>query len=49
MLRLIKKIIKLHKILINWYQKKLNLNDYQLLWLVFFKGIIVTIFIQKLL
>ena len=48
MLRLIKRIIKRHKIMITWYQAKLKLSDYQLLWLVFFKGIIITIIIQKL-
>ena len=48
-LKLIKQAIKAHKILINWYQEKLNISDYQLLWLVFFKGIIVTIVIQNLL
>ena len=29
--------------------EKLKLNDYQLLWLVFFKGIIITIIFHKLL
>ena len=43
-----KEIIKRHKKLIAWYQKKLSLSDYQLLWLVFFKGVIVTIIIQKI-
>ncbi len=42
-------IIKRHKQLINWYKHKLNLSDYQLLWLVFFKGIIITIIFHKLL
>ena len=43
-----KKIIEKHKRLINWYKKKLNLSDYQLLWLVFFKGVILTIAICNL-
>ena len=42
-----KKIIKNHKKFINWYQKKLNLDNYQLLWLVFFKGVAITIIILK--
>ena len=41
-----KSILRAHKKLINWYQEKLNLSDYQLLWLVFFKGIFLTIIIQ---
>ena len=32
-----RKLIDKHKTLINWYQKKFKLTDYQLLWLVFFK------------
>ena len=42
-----RKLIDKHKTLINWYQKKLKLSDYQLLWLVFFKGILITIIIFK--
>ena len=37
-----------HKRLISWYQKKLRLSDYGLLWFVFFKGILVTLLIQKI-
>jgi len=37
----IRKLIEKHKTLINFYQKKLNLSDYQLLWLVFFKGVLI--------
>ncbi|CAP16321.1 protein family PM-16 [Prochlorococcus marinus subsp. pastoris str. CCMP1986] len=48
-MKLIKRIIKGHKILIKWYQEKLKLSDYQLLWLVFFKGVIITIIFYKLL
>ena len=44
-----KKIINEHKRFINWYQRKFNLSDYQLLWLVFFKGVILTIIILKFL
>ncbi len=46
-MRLVISIIKKHKILIKWYQEKLKLSDYQLLWLVFFKGIIITIIFHK--
>ena len=42
-----KKLIDKHKTLINWYQKKFKLSDYQLLWLVFFKGVALTIIILK--
>ncbi|AAQ00724.1 hypothetical protein EV11_1912 [Prochlorococcus sp. SS52] len=42
-------LIEKHKQFISWYQKKLGLSDYGLLWLVFFKGVIVTLIIQKLL
>jgi len=41
-------LIKTHKQFISWYQKKLGLTDYGLLWLVFFKGIVVTLFLQHL-
>ena len=41
-------VIEKHKKLINWYKKKFNLSDYQLLWLVFFKGVILSIAICKL-
>tara|TARA_Y100001968_G_scaffold291698_1_gene296346 strand:+ start:354 stop:494 length:141 start_codon:yes stop_codon:yes gene_type:complete len=37
-----------HKQLISWYQKKLGLSDYGLLWLVFFKGVFVTLVIERL-
>jgi len=43
-----RKLIDKHKILINWYQKKLKLSDYQLLWLVFFKGVLITIIFFKI-
>jgi len=42
------KIILSHKRLISWYQRKLRLSDYGLLWVVFFKGVFVTIIFQKL-
>ena len=42
-----KKLIEKHKTFINWYQKKLKLSDYQLIWLVFFKGVLITIVVFK--
>ena len=42
-----RKLIDKHKTLINWYQKKFKLSDYQLLWLVFFKGVLITIIFSK--
>ncbi|KGG14710.1 putative protein family PM-16 [Prochlorococcus sp. MIT 0602] len=43
------KAIEKHKQFIDWYQKKLGLSDYGLLWLVFFKGVFLTLIIQKIL
>ena len=43
-----KKLIDKHKTFINWYQKKLKLSDYQLLWLVFFKGVFLTTIVFKI-
>ena len=43
-----RKLIDKHKTLINWYQKKFKLSDYQLLWLVFFKGVLITIIFFKI-
>lgn len=42
------KLIDKHKTLIKRYQKKFKLSDYQLLWLVFFKGVLITIIIFKI-
>ncbi len=39
--RLLLMIVKRHKKFIAWYQKKLGLSNYGLLWLVFFKGFFV--------
>ena len=41
-------LIDKHKTLINWYKKKFKLDDYQLLWLVFFKGVSITIIFFKI-
>ena len=43
-----KKLIQTHKRLISWYQKKLKLSDYSLLWFVFFKGVLTAIVIEKI-
>jgi len=45
---MILKLIETHKQLIAWYQKKLGLSDYGLLWLVFFKGVFVALVIERL-
>ncbi len=37
-----------HKRFISWYQKKLGLSDYGLLWFVFFKGFLAAWLIEKL-
>ena len=42
------KLIEKHKQLITWYKKKLDLSDYGLLWLVFFKGVFVALVIERL-
>ena len=44
-----KRLIKSHKRIISWYQRKLRLSDYALLWFVFFKGVLITIIIQQVL
>ena len=41
-------LIERHKRFIIWYQEKLGLSDYGLLWLVFFKGVILTFIIERL-
>ncbi len=42
------KLIEQHKQLIAWYQKKLGLSDYGLLWLIFFKGVFVALVLERL-
>ena len=42
------KLIDRHKQLIVWYQKKLGLTDYELLWLVFFKGVFLALLLERL-
>ena len=41
-------VIDQHKKLISWYQRKLRLSDYGLLWVVFFKGVFLAIIIERL-
>ena len=41
------KLIARHKKLIAWYQKKFGLSDYALLWVVFFKGVLVALFVER--
>ena len=41
------KLIDSHKRLIAWYQNKLGLSDYGLLWLVFFKGVFVALVLER--
>jgi len=42
------KLIDKHQQLIVWYEKKLRLTDYELLWLVFFKGVFVALVLERL-
>ena len=39
------KLIELHKRYIEWWQSKLGISDYVLLWLVFFKGVLLTLLV----
>ncbi len=39
--------IRSHKRLISWYQRKLKLSDYQLIWFIFIKGFILGILVNK--
>ncbi len=41
-------LIDQHKHFIAWYQKKLGLSDYGLLWFIFFKGIILALLLERL-
>ena len=42
------KLIDKHMNFFDWYQKKLNLSDYELLWLTFFKGTLVALLLERL-
>ena len=39
------KLVDLHKRYIEWWQRKLGISDYALLWLVFFKGVLFTLLV----
>jgi len=41
-------VIKKHKQLIAWYQAKLGLTDYGMLWLCFSKGVIIALLLERL-
>ena len=41
-------LIEKHKQLIAWYKKKLGLTDYGFMWIVFFKGILVALVLERL-
>ncbi len=34
-------MIELHKKYINWWKEKFNISEYALLWISFFKGLII--------
>jgi len=38
-------MIEMHKKYIDWWKKKLNISDYAVLWITFFKGIIIGLLI----
>ena len=39
------KLINLHKRYIEWWQRTLGISDYALLWLSFFKGILIAVLV----
>jgi len=38
-------MIEMHKKYIGWWKKKLNISDYSVLWITFFKGIFIGLLI----
>ena len=42
------KTIEKHKQIIAWYQMKLGLSDYGLIWFVFFKGVFMALVIERI-
>jgi len=38
-------MIEMHKKYIDWWKKKLNISDYAVLWVTFFKGIFIGLLI----
>ena len=41
----LKFMIDMHKKYIDWWKKKLNISDYVVLWVTFFKGIFIGLLI----
>ena len=39
--------IERHKKFIGWYKRKLHLSDYELLWAIFFKGMLTAFLIER--
>ena len=39
------KLIDLHKRYVEWWQRKLGISDYALMWLVFVKGVVFTLLV----
>ena len=42
------RMLEKHKQFIAWYQRKLGLSDYGLLWLVFFKEVLLAFVVERL-
>tara|TARA_Y100001968_G_scaffold133977_1_gene122241 strand:+ start:404 stop:544 length:141 start_codon:yes stop_codon:yes gene_type:complete len=42
------KFIEKHKPLIAWYKKKIGLTEYGFMWIVFFKGVLVALLLERL-
>ena len=38
-------MIEMHKKYIDWFKKKLNISDYAVLWITFFKGLFIGLLI----
>ena len=38
-------MIEIHKKYIDWWKQKLNISDYAVLWVTFFKGIFIGLLI----
>ena len=41
-------MIELHKKYIHWFQEKFNISNYGVVWIAFFKGVILTMLIDFL-
>ncbi|MBG99152.1 MAG: hypothetical protein CMN58_02255 [Solibacterales bacterium] len=40
-------LIEWHKRRVDWWQRKLRISDYGMLWLSFLKGVILTVIVMK--